>query len=521
LSVDERQVGQMNDETGSTDGRGSEVDPRTAPGPSEPTSATTDRSVNVTDGRLFVPLVVLSAPVVVSYTLDIVYYVVDLYWIGYLGTDAVAAMSYSWPIVFLFTSLGIGITTAGTVLVAQNKGGDRIARSYRVAGQTLLLVSVLSAGITVVGYALAPWMLSMIGATPGTDPHSMAVRYTRITFLGMVPIFWFFVFDALSRGWGDTRTPLYLVSFSVAINVVVDPFVILGFVENPVFRWFGAESLEAALYDRTGFDGYGIAGAAFATVFSRTVAAGIGLWILFSGAIGLSVTVSDLRPDRRVLERIVEIGVPTSLEMGLRASGIAVMTAIVAVEGDTAIAAYGISEYLAALLLVPAIGLARGTETVVGQNLGAGQTRRAKHAVYMSGGIVAVVFALAIAGAYPIAESIVGLFLSAESDANATDEVVRIAAAFVWIIGPTYVFYGVFQVVLGAFRGSGHTRLALAFAVVELWAIRLPLSAVALFWLDGGVIGIWYAFAVSYLLSTVLTVAWFLRGTWTTPVVRA
>ncbi|WP_331235375.1 MATE family efflux transporter [Natronorarus salvus] len=478
-----------------------------------------DRSVNVTDGRLFVPLVVLSAPVVVAYTLDIVYYVVDLYWIGYLGTDAVAAMSYSWPILFLFTSLGIGITTAGTVLVAQNKGAGRLARSHHVAGQTVSVVSVLSVAIAALGYLLAPWMLALIGATPGSDPHTMAVSYTRITFLGMVPIFWFFVFDALSRGWGDTRTPLYLMAASVGVNVVLDPFVILGFAGNPVFAWFGVEALGTTLYERTGFDGYGIEGAALASVFSRTLAALVALSLLFSGAIGLRVDPSELRPNRESVAEIVEIGVPTSLEMGLRASGVTVMTAIVALEGDTAIAAYGISEYLAALLLVPAIGLARGTETVVGQNLGAGQTQRAKHAVYMSAAIVVTAFVVVVAAAYPVAESIVGLFVSAEPGSNAAAEVVRIGSAFIWIIGPTYVFYGVFQVVLGAFRGSGHTRLALAFAVMELWAVRLPLSVAALRWFDAGVVGIWYAFAASYVLSTLVTAAWFLRGTWTTPVV--
>lgn len=478
-----------------------------------------DRSVNVTDGRLFVPLVVLSAPVVASYTLDIVYYVVDLYWIGYLGTDAVAAMSYSWPILFLFTSLGIGITTAGTVLVAQNKGADRLARSHHVAGQTLSVVSVLSVVIAALGYLLAPWMLTLIGATPGSEPHSLAVGYTRITFLGMIPIFWFFVFDALARGWGDTRTPLYLMAGSVGVNVVLDPFVILGLAENPVLAWIGAEALGTALYERTGFDGYGVEGAALASVASRTLAASVALWMLFSGAIGLRIDPSDLRPTRSSVSEIVGLGAPTSLEMGLRASGVTVMTAIVALEGDTAVAAYGIAEYLAAMLLVPAIGLARGTETVVGQNLGAGQARRARHAVYLSAAIVATAFVLVVAAVYPVAESIVGLFVSAGSEASAADEVVRIGAAFVWIIGPTYVFYGVFQVVLGAFRGSGHTRLALAFAVMELWAVRLPLSVAFLHWFDAGVVGIWYAFAVSYVLSTLLTVAWFLRGTWTTPVV--
>ena len=482
-------------------------------------STGTDRSVNVTDGALLLPMLVLAAPVVVAYTLDMAYYIVDLYWIGYLGTEAVAAVSYAWPIVFLFTSIGMGITTAGTVLVAQYKGAGRLSETDRLASQTIGIITILSTAIGLAGYLLAPTMLTLIGATPGSGPHQMAVAYTRITFVGMVPIFWFFAFDALARGWGDTRTPLYLVTISVLINVVVDPFVILGFADNPIFIWFGAESIGAAVYEITEFDGYGVAGAAAATILSRSIGATVGLWLLFSGSVGLSVEWTKVWPRMDAMRSIGSIGLPTSAEMGLRASGIAVMTAIIAVEGDTAIAAYGISEYLAALLLLPAIGLARGIETVVGQNLGAAQTARAKRVVVLGSAVVVFVFVAIIAAAYPVAESLVGIFLSAESDAGSTDEVVRIAAAFVWIIGPTYVFLGVFHLVLGAFRGSGHTRVALVFAAMELWLLRLPLSLFALLWLDTGVIGVWYAFAVSYVVSTLMAVGWFSRGTWTQPVV--
>ena len=477
---------------------------------------TRDRSVNVTDGPLLVPMLVLAAPVVVAYTLDMVYYLVDLYWIGYLGTDGVAAVSYAWPIVFLFTSIGLGITTAGTVLVAQAKGGGRLGTADHIASQTLTVVTAFAIVIAVAGYVLTPMAVTLIGATPGTDPHTWAISYVRITFLGMVPMFWFFAFDALARGWGDTRTPLYLVTISVLVNVIIDPFAILGFADNPVFGFLGMATLGETLYAATGFDGYGVAGAAGATVCSRTIGAVIGVWLLFDGSLGLAVEPAMLRPSLDPIRRIGTVGLPTSAEMGLRASGIAVMTAIIALEGDRAIAAYGISEYLAALLLLPAIGLARGIETVVGQNLGAGLTARAWRAVGLGAGVVVVVFAVVVAAAYPVAESIAAVFLAAESDDTAAD-VISIAAAFVWIVGPTYVCLGVFHVVLGAFRGSGHTRLALVFAAVELWAIRIPLSAVALLWLGTDVVGVWYAFAASYVISTGLVIVWFLRGTWTDP----
>ncbi|MCL7418377.1 MAG: MATE family efflux transporter, partial [Halalkalicoccus sp.] len=360
-----------------------------------------DRSVDVIDGALTKPLLLLSAPIVASQVLNVGYNLADTYWVGRLGPEAVAALSYAWPIVFLMVSVGGGLTVAGTVLVAQHKGAGSFAQSHHVAGQTLSFVTLVAAVFAAVGYALTPWLVSAIGATPGTDPYTFAVQYTRIIFLGIAFMFWFFIFDALSRGWGDTKTPLYLMVISVALNVVLDPFLILGFAGNPVFGWVGLPGLEATLHSLTGFSGYGVTGAAIATVFSRGTAAAVGLYLLFSGSVGLEPSLADLRPDSETIREILDIGAPTAAEQGLRGLGIAALTAIIALAGDDAVAAYGIVNRLSSLLFLPALGLARGTETVVGQNLGADQVERAKRAVYVSGAVVVSIFAVVIALASP------------------------------------------------------------------------------------------------------------------------
>ncbi|WP_458190699.1 MATE family efflux transporter [Haladaptatus sp. NG-WS-4] len=249
------------------------------------------------------------------------------------------------------------------------------------------------------------------------------------------------------------------MGLSVFINVHIDPIAIHGFSANPFFGWVGLHSLEAVLLTQTGFTGYGVKGAAIATVFSRSVAAVLGLSILFSGQSGLTVTLETLRLRRTTLSDIVTVGVPTAIEMGSRASGIAILTAIIAIEGDAAVAPYGIAEYLAALLFLPALGLARGTETTVGQNLGADQVRRAKHAVYLSTGMVIVVFVFAVAAAYPFAESIVSVFLTAETNSGAAEAIIRSSAAYVWIVGPAMIFLGVFQVHLRLSEGVGIRNL--------------------------------------------------------------
>ncbi|WP_255170605.1 MATE family efflux transporter [Natrononativus amylolyticus] len=478
-------------------------------------SKKTDRSVNVTDGELFTPLMVLSAPIVLSQMLQVGYNLADTYWVGRLGSDAVAALSYSWAIVFLMVSVGGGLTVAGTVLVSQYKGAKDFTRSHHVAGQTLSFVTIVAVVFAAIGYLTSPWLIRLVGAEPGTDAYVYAVSYTRIVFLGVSFMFWFFIFDALSRGWGDTRTPLYLMGISVLLNVVLDPFLILGFSENPVFAWVGATGLESSLYAATGFDGYGVEGAAIATVFSRGVAAVAGMYLLFSGRVGLEPSLSDLWLKPETVRKILDIGAPIATEQGFRAFGITVLTALIALAGTEAVAAYGIVNRLSSLMFLPALGLARGTETVVGQNLGAEQVDRAKRAVTLSSIVIVAVFAVVVAVAYPLAHEITAFFIEGED----SSQVVEYGAAYILIAGPSYVFLGVFQMLLGGLRGSGSTRAAMVLSIQELWVYRIPVAAVGIVYFDMGVYGVWYAIAISYVLSALTTAAWFLRGTWTENVV--
>ena len=475
-----------------------------------------DRAVNLTDGELFRPLMVLSVPIILTQLLQVSYNLADTFWVGRLGGDPVAALSYSWAIVFLIVSVGGGLTVAGTILVAQHKGAKDFRQSHHVAGQTLSFVTVLSVVLAVIGYVLSPTLISLVGGTPGTDPFEMAVNYTRIIFIGVAFMFWFFIFDALSRGWGDTRTPLYLMGISVVINVVIDPFLILGFTDNPLFAWFGLESLEASLFEATGFEGYGVEGAAIATVISRGFAAIIGMYLLFSGQVGLRPQLSDLWLDPLTITKILRVGTPLAAEQGLRAGGIAVLTAVIALAGDDAVAAYGIVNRLSSLMFLPALGLARGVETTVGQNLGANQIDRAKRAVSLSIVVVVAVFAVVIALAYPFAESIVGFFLNVEAGGEVdTRDVIEIGALYIWIAGPAYLFLGAFQMMLGGIRGSGSTTPAMILSATELWVFRIPVSILLLVGLDYGVEGVWYAVAFSYIGAAIITALWFLRGTWT------
>ncbi len=469
-----------------------------------------DRSVDLTEGRLLVPLLVLSGPIVASQLLQVTYNLIDTYFVGRLGAEAVAALGFALPFAFLMISLGSGLTVAGTVLVAQHKGAGNEEKVARVAGQTITFVSITSVVLAALGYVLAPVLLPYIGTDPGTTTHRMAVEYTRTIFLGVVFMFGFFIFQAILRGWGDTRTPLYLMLLSVAINILLDPFLILGFENNPLFAWAGLLDLQADLLAATGFTGYGVQGAAVATVVSRGVGAAIGFWLLFTGRVGIDLSIADLKPELDVVRKILDVGGPSGLERGADSLAYTGMTALVGLVSADAVAAYGIGNRINTLVYLPAVGLAQGTETAVGQNLGAGKQGRARNAVLLSSGIIFAVLAIFSVLAFVFAETIVSIFIEGEG----AEIVVEKGTDYFKIIGPTYVFMGLFQVINAGFRGAGSTRTAFIFSVLAQWGLRIPPTLVFITALSMGAMGVWWGIAFSHIAAAAVVACWFLVGDW-------
>ncbi len=471
---------------------------------------------DLTSGSLLRPLLALSAPIVVTQLLQVLYNLVDTFWVGRLGQDAVSALSFSWPPVFVLISLGGGLTLAGSVLVAQNKGAGKLDRVNEVAGQTLAFVTVFSLVLGAVGYVLTPTFLSLIGADPGSAVFAHSVDYMRVIFLGVWFMFGFFVFQSLLRGWGDTKTPMYLMGLSVGVNVVLDPVLIFGFADNPLFAMAGLEGLEASLFAATGYAGHGVQGAAIATIVSRALATIPGIALLFSGHLGLSLSLADLRVELATLRKIVSVGYPASIEQSSGALSYTAMTAVVAIVGPTAVAAFGISSRINSLVFLLAVGMGMGVETAVGQNLGAGQADRAKRVVFFAVAMLVTTYLLLTLVAVAFASAIVAVFIQGEGAAAVVD----IGTRYLYIIAPTWGLMGVFHVIKGCFNGAGSTRAAMIFSVFSVWGMQVVPGYVLVAWFDMGTDGAWWAIALMHAAAALVVTAWFATGSWSDNVVE-
>ncbi|MFB6189924.1 MAG: MATE family efflux transporter, partial [Halapricum sp.] len=231
--------------------------------------------------------------------------------------------------------------------------------------------------------------------------------------------------------------------------------------------------------------------------------------------LGFTIGLADLVPERETVRKIIDIGVPTAAEQGGNSLAYVAMTSLVAMVGPVAVAAYGIGNRINTLVFLPAVGIARGTETAVGQNLGAQKPERAKRAVWLSGLMVVMTFLIMSVLAVVYAETIVSVFISGEN----AQEVIRMGAGYFRIIGPTYVFMGLFQIINGGFRGAGSTRASMVFSFISQWGVRIPPTFLFITAFGLGATGIWLGIAVSHVLAAAVIVVWFFYGNWATSVI--
>ncbi|MFD1633099.1 MATE family efflux transporter [Haloplanus ruber] len=453
--------------------------------------------LNLTEGGIVKPLLFLSLPIVVTNLLQTAYNLADTFWLGQYSTEALAAISFAFPTVFLLISLGMGLSVAGSVLVAQHTGAEETEQAEYAASQTVSFAFIASSILGAIGYPLVREFLAFLGASPEVLPGATA--YMQVVALGLPFMFGFFVFISLMRGAGDTITPMLVMFGTVVVNVILDPFLINGWTVGPI-----------------AFPELGIQGAAIATVFSRGLAMLVGLGIMLSGTRGIQINLDDMTPDLQYLRKILRIGIPASIEGTGRALSINALLIVVGLFSTSVVAAFGIGTRVFSVIFLPAIAVARGVETMTGQNVGAGKYDRAQEANYVAAKGLFGVLSVAGVAIFFIPTPIVAVFTNDPA-------VLDIGAEFLRYVALSFGFIGIQRAFTGGFRGAGKTLTAAAISIAALAFIRLPVAYLASqgvlptdLWFLGqpDVRGIWIAFFASNVAGAIIAWLWFRRGTW-------
>ncbi|WP_192349619.1 MATE family efflux transporter [Algoriphagus sp. Y33] len=430
-------------------------------------------------------LFTLAWPIIMANILQTAYQLIDTFWLGRLGANAVAAVSISFPILFLVLSLGAGLTLAGTVIVSQFKGANDKKMIDFAASQTVVIVFLISILLAFLGYAVASPLMNLVGAGP--EILNDSVTYFQVSSFGFVFLFMFFVFQSLMRGIGNVLLPMYIVFGTVLLNLVLDPLFI-----------FGYGSIE----------GYGVAGAAIASIITQGLSAAAGLFILFRGKQGIKIRLSSMKLEFRWVKRMFELGIPASLEQSSRAAAMTVMVMLVTSFGSEIVAAYGIGARILSLVIVPSIGMGIATTTLVGQNIGAGQIKRAEKIGDLS--VKIAFFGLTGIGLllFVFAEKLTAFFVPNDP------QVIKDGARFIRIMSLSFGLLGVQQVLNGVFNGTRFTQASMLISIFSLWMVRFPVAFVLSAKTDLSFEGIWWAFPISNLIAAMVAFAYYKTGYW-------
>jgi putative MATE family efflux protein len=434
-------------------------------------------------------------PVSISTSTVTLLTLINLFWIGHLGTVAVAAVSLCGQILFIVFGLSSIVHTGALAITARRVGEGDLDQAFAASMHGVCLGAMLGLVVSVAGYLSAPAVLGFFDT--GDDVEQLALSYLRIMYAGQVPLF---VSVALGAGYqaaGQTRLPMLLNVAVVAVNAVIDPY----FIFHP------GEVTVAGV--PLGWLGWGVDGAAIAASLSG--AAGCGIF--------LAVSLLGGRPFRRpaagqgfslaLFRQMARIGTPASVSMIARPLSTFVLLKVIASFGTPAIAAFGIAIRSFSVNWIPYSGLNIAISSLVGQSLGRRDVGEAR-AVVRRGLLITTFLGMFFCVLYYVwARDIILAF-------DDEPAVVEAGEWFLKLIALSFLFSGPMLPLGSAMNGAGDTKPPMIAAFLANWPVKLPLCWALALPFGYGIEGVWIGMFLSIVLEAVVMFVWYRRGAWMT-----
>jgi putative MATE family efflux protein len=426
------------------------------------------------DKSVFKGLIILAIPIMFNNFVKTIHDIVDMFFVskinGY-GTDAVSSISITFPVFFMFISLGIGLGVAGTSIISQYLGSAQEKEAKKFATNLVVLSLFIGLFLNVIAYLGAPFIMKVMGADGFTLENS--VKYLQIRSFELPVLFLFFAYTAIRQASGDTITPMFIGVITVFLNIVLSPFLILGY-------------------------GLGVPGAAYATLASYLIVLPIILYKLRKDTSGIVLDFEFIKPNKYVVNDLVRTAIPSSLGQSFTAVGFIVLTSFILSYGDDTVAAFSVSNRISSLILHPAMALGAVLSAYVGQNIGNLNVPRAKEAFRKAMILGVVIMATGSAIVINYRRNLAEIFI--DDNQFALD----LANDYLFFLLLGLPLMAIFQTFIGVYNGSGNTKYTFVIGVVRLWLLRIPLILIFKYFTDLGASGIWYAMLLSNLLIVIL-----------------
>jgi putative MATE family efflux protein len=348
-----------------------------------------------------------------------------------------------------------------------------------------MMVTITSAVLGAAGYVIAPYLLDILKVAP--DVYAGALGFMRVSFVGIIFVFLYGMFQALMRGVGETRMPLLIVIGTVVLNFLLDPLFIFGWGPLPP---------------------QGVMGAAIATLATQGLAALLGIVIFLRGRHGIQLSWRSFRPDPVYIKRAFFLGLPGSIELSTRGLGPMLMSFLVAGFGTVTLAGYGVGTNILQFITIPAMGMSQAVSALVGQNMGARNIERASRVAVLGASSSFAILSVVGILAWIFAPAVVAFFVPDDA------EVIAEGAQFIRIMCLTWGGIGVQLCIVSAFRASGNMLVAMLIALVSQFVFQFPLAYVLSKHTSLQGSGLWWSFPITTIAVAVVSIFWFAQGGW-------
>ncbi|MBD1583897.1 MATE family efflux transporter [Pseudoalteromonas sp. S16_S37] len=418
----------------------------------------------------------MTIPMIFGMITLMMFNIVDTFFISMLGTEQLAAVSFTFPVTFTVISLAIGLGIGTSAVIAKALGANKIDEAKFDATIALLISAVFVFALSVVGFIFIEPIFKLLGANHEVMPY--IYDYISIWFLGSVFLITPMIGNSVLRASGDTKTPSFIMGFAGLINAVLDPLLIFGLGPIPAL---------------------GIKGAAIASVIAWSVAVAIILYLLAIKKRLLSLH-SGQQGVISASRKILKIGFPAAGANMLTPMAMAVMTAIVASYGPEAVAAFGVGSRIESIASLVVLALSMTLPPFVSQNFGAGKYDRVQQAYKQTLKFV-MVWQLLIYLVLLVFSSLISRTFGNEA------EVVRVIELFIYIMPLSYGLQGIIILSNSSFNALHKPMNALALSVVRLFIFYVPFAYIGS--LLGDLPGLFIGAAIGNLVTALVAYNWF------------
>lgn len=436
---------------------------------------------DMTQGGIVKLLIQFSIPLLIGQLFQQLYNTVDTLVVGnFVGKEALAAVGSTASIINMLIGVFLGFSMGANVVVSQYYGAHDEKSVHDTVHTTIVMSLAFSVILTVLGVVLVPLMLRMMD-TPA-DVFQDAAAYLRIYFTGVSGLILYNMGSGILRAVGDSKRPLWFLIFSAIMNTILD----LVFV---------------VVFDM------GVAGVAWATIISQFLSAVLILFVLSRTSGPYRLIWSHLRINRAILNSIIQIGLPSSIQQGVTAFSNVFVQGYINRFGSAYMAGYSAYGKVDVFALLPMQAVSMASTTFVGQNIGAGDVQRAKKGIHASLLLSIGCTAILIIPMMIFAPQIISVF-------NSEPDVIYYGALYMRLTSPFYLTVCINQIFAGALRGAGDTRAPMFIMLGSFVVFRQIYLFVFSRIFPGNFYPIVFAYPAGWILCSTLLYIYFRHSHW-------